>query len=251
MVLYDLCYDVNSEAIATDTNTEKEVDKHTLLWVNVRILRVAGAENLRPEGVSPLFFEAFFRLQLFKNGSGIIPQDGFQLKQHYGTKKNITHKEEIFMQTVRKLRKRSGFTLVELLIVIIIIGILAGAMLLVAGSGTDKAEATKIISDLRSLKSAALMFYADGGKIEDTDNHLDDLKDYMDRKMDDSYYTFIRGTTDHDLWFVGRLQIEPTSGIAESLAKTAVDSGLLAQPVSGDMETNKYNKTAVVYMRAR
>ena len=65
------------------------------------------------------------------------------------------------MKKLTNLKKRSGFTLVELLIVIIIIGILAGAMLLVAGSGTDSAEATKIISDLRSLKSAALLYYAD------------------------------------------------------------------------------------------
>jgi len=56
---------------------------------------------------------------------------------------------------------RRGFTLVELLIVIIIIGILAGAMMMVAGGGRDAAEASKIVSDLRNIKAAAIMWMAE------------------------------------------------------------------------------------------
>jgi general secretion pathway protein G len=57
--------------------------------------------------------------------------------------------------------KRKAFTLVELLIVVVIIGILAGSMLLVMGSGKAKAEATKIVSDMRVLKAAAVMYFYD------------------------------------------------------------------------------------------
>ena len=83
------------------------------------------------------------------------------------------------------MKKRTGFTLVELLIVIIIIGILAGAMLLVAGSGTDKANATKIVSDMRSLKAAALMRWADDSNWDFTElaTIQDKLGDYMDRDV--------------------------------------------------------------------
>ena len=59
------------------------------------------------------------------------------------------------------MKMRKGFTLVELLIVIVIIGILAAAMLLSSGSATASAEASTIVSDMRSLKASALMLYAD------------------------------------------------------------------------------------------
>ena len=53
--------------------------------------------------------------------------------------------------------KHGGFTLVELLIVMIIIGILSSMVLLSVGGATDGAEAIKIINALRNYKSATLL----------------------------------------------------------------------------------------------
>ena len=66
-----------------------------------------------------------------------------------------------------KFRKRA-FTLVELLIALIIIGILAGALLLTVANAQAKTEATKVASDLRNLKSATILYYVDKGKIPET-----------------------------------------------------------------------------------
>lgn len=94
------------------------------------------------------------------------------------------------MKKVMKARK-SGFTLVELLIVIMIIAILAGMMMLATGSATDSATATKIINDLRATKSAALLVYMDNnqswdwaaaGQESEAGKSLDK---YMDRPLFD------------------------------------------------------------------
>lgn len=91
---------------------------------------------------------------------------------------------------------RKGFTLVELLIVIIIIGILAGAMMLVAGTSRDSAEASRIISDLRNMKAAALMWMAENPMGYSNDNWEDfqgdpsPLNKYLDRALDKNTMRF-------------------------------------------------------------
>lgn len=74
-------------------------------------------------------------------------------------------------------RKSKGFTLVELLIVIVIIGILAGMMMLSTGGATAKAEATKIVADMRNLKAAAIMVYAEDMEWPTAMASLDDYVD--------------------------------------------------------------------------
>ncbi|MBR0278540.1 MAG: type II secretion system protein, partial [Synergistaceae bacterium] len=60
-----------------------------------------------------------------------------------------------------KSTKREGFTLVELLIVIVVIGILSAMMMLSSTEAVSSARANNIISNLRNLKTATLAFYVD------------------------------------------------------------------------------------------
>ena len=116
----------------------------------------------------------------------------------------------------------------ELLIVIVIIGILAGSMLLVMGSGADKANATKIVSDMRTLKAAALMYYADNSEWPVGTEGIEDLKEYLDREPDSSkiasYDLVGRETVSADLAI--KVYNIAEKGIQDRLAEMAAESGL-------------------------
>ena len=139
------------------------------------------------------------------------------------------------MNQIMKMRKAKGFTLVELLIVIIIIGILAGMLLLAVGSATDKAEATKIVNALRNYKSAALMYYTDNSAWPDTGTGWQtSLDKYIDRSLDTNNFTTVEVTGAAG----GRMFIGLTGAAGAPLDQTGVQAKLSAQAAASALYTS-------------
>ena len=62
-------------------------------------------------------------------------------------------------------KNQKGFTLVELVVVIAILRILAGIAIPRFMSATETARGAKTVADLRTLESAAVMYYAKTGVV--------------------------------------------------------------------------------------
>jgi type IV pilus assembly protein PilA len=69
----------------------------------------------------------------------------------------------MFNKTLRKLKNRKGFTLVELMVVVVIIGILAGIAVPVYNNVTTQAEEKADEANIRIIKGAAQMYIANQG----------------------------------------------------------------------------------------
>lgn len=67
------------------------------------------------------------------------------------------------MHTQKKLSKVSGFTIVELLIVIVVIGILAAISIVAYNGIQERARYGTMQQDLASVNKAILMYHADKG----------------------------------------------------------------------------------------
>ena len=80
------------------------------------------------------------------------------------------------------MRQKRGFTMIELLIVMFIIGVLAGAMLLAQRGSEASAQATAIVKDLRIMKSGASLFlHENEGFIGSLNaNYAEELGKYME-----------------------------------------------------------------------
>lgn len=79
-------------------------------------------------------------------------------------------------------RRREGFTLVELLVVMVVVGILAGSLILVFGSANNRSSATRVVSDLMTLKRASVIFFYDTGEWPEESDY-EKLNSYMVRDV--------------------------------------------------------------------
>jgi prepilin-type N-terminal cleavage/methylation domain-containing protein len=173
------------------------------------------------------------------------------------------------IEKVIVVKTRKGFTLVELLIVIVIIGILASSMLLSSSSATASAEATNIISELRNLKAATMMLFADSMD-EANAGTLDTfvtasassaaytfLGKYMDNpeKLSTLYWFKIGTSSGSKKWYVGFNLSAVTSEVKEKLQGKAKGTGLYGSANSNgptDLSSNGiYDGEAFVWMVAR
>ena len=152
-----------------------------------------------------------------------------------------------------KRTRRSGFTLVELLIVIVVIGILSAMMMLSSTEAVTSAKASNIVSNLRNLKTAATAMFVDyqdysltpglyDGDSTQSTNSMDLVVQYMNNAADGNddlkAYGIDKDNTGN--WFVyyqGGASANIDSKIQTKLVGRAKSVGL----VCGDSSNN--NKT--------
>ena len=173
--------------------------------------------------------------------------------------------------------KRKAFTLVELLIVIVVIGVLAAMMMFSSTEAISSAKASNIIAGLTTFKKALTHWYIDNYdkvykhsngeyKLRNCGEGVDDLGDLMKSNsalvtkyignassqsfstksnlssQTDSGYRFEDSgkVNNRSSWFVGYVlsASDKSSGIAKKLAGRAKSLGLLANQ-GNDGNTNK------------
>lgn len=167
---------------------------------------------------------------------------------------------------MKKNSKRKGFTLVELLIVIVVIGVLSAMMMLSSTEAVSSAKAADIVSDLRNLKTAALAYYADNldtvdattpafdldtiGKVDGTNDKRKPILKYMNNDDIDAGYEF---TDNGKEWYVKYNGTGLTSKVAEKLKSRAKSVGLLKSTTSTDSYADATISSTVppVYMFIR
>ena len=144
--------------------------------------------------------------------------------------------------------RRKGFTLVELLIVIVIIGILAAMTMLSSSDAVTSAQKAEIIGNLRNIRAAALALYVENPSSHDkTPPTISEVAKFMGVLSLSESYDIVQNTNAKDkgygqCWFVtyGEITDETLKNKLKASAKAA---GLCGADSSGGMFPNGYKTT--------
>ncbi len=145
--------------------------------------------------------------------------------------------------------KRKGFTLMELLILLVIISILSGVMALMNRNAVSSSQANHIIHDFRNLKTAAMLWHNDNTKSATHDRkailqylNSKSMVNITDTPAKNGGY-ILRVSDNGKSWYIGR-EISNDSGIRSKLTAKANSSKLLGS----DMKS-AYNNDSQVWVQ--
>ena len=144
-------------------------------------------------------------------------------------------------------RKRKGFSLVELLIVIIIIGMLASVMMLLMGTAEDKAQATAILSDIRSMKAAVIVHKLEKGQWPEIPGEDDEAIKKMFGGGSLENFKFISSGDEY-----AHIEYDlshKSSGVRRKLALIGDSTGLLGEEPLPGTDPASYNEEEKVWMK--
>ena len=130
-------------------------------------------------------------------------------------------------------RTRKGFTLVELLIVIAILGVLATMMSLTAGDSTAKAKAAQIVADFKVISSAVSIYMMDSNDTIPQVKYFNETAspDYLGGKL--KGYTVT--STDNSVkgWYVATAQDALTDSIVTAIQNASADLNMIGIGTGG------------------
>ena len=137
-------------------------------------------------------------------------------------------------------RTRKGFTLVELLIVIAIVGVLATMMSLTARSSTAKAKATQIVSDFKVITSGLSIYIAENTGVTDPTAFNTSSPDYIGGKMGGYEVTKV----ENDGWYV----LDESSSNGTYVGDNLIPFGIKTKLINNSfLKLSKGNGGAVFY----
>ena len=175
---------------------------------------------------------------------------------------------------------RKGFTLVELLIVIVVIGVLASRMMLSSRETMNTAKASKIVSDLVTLRTAILAWYTDNydcveidGRVAYKGHSVQPIQEYdantlgIDKYIghgtinlagakwkgmtEGAYAIYDAGQNNRTTWFVGYRFAKNESAVKEKLKLRAKSLGLKFSDnyPNGDKDYKDGTKDSCVWLK--